>query len=172
MFNANAVVTSRFNSLHGIAGAIVNNWEVGPLLRITDGDPFNVIEGDISGDDVTNDRPNLTGSAVYTGNDLAQSQQYINNNAFAFSADGTYGTLGRNAFRGPKYVNLDAEISRFFPITERTKLDFRIEAFNAMNHPNFKVPSSSQLSITSTTFGQITSANDPRIWQGAVKFIF
>jgi hypothetical protein len=78
--------------------------------------------------------------------------------------------MGRNVLRGPKYVNLDAEVSRFFPITERTKLDFRVEAFNALNHPNFDVPS--QRAITSSTFGQITGAGDPRIWQGAVKFIF
>ena len=170
MFNANAVVMSRFHSLHGVAGAIINNWEVGPLLRITDGDPFTVTEGDISGDDVTNDRPNLTGNRVYTGNNIAQSPQFINADAFAYSANGTFGNLGRNSFRGPKYANLDAEISRFFPITERTKLDFRIEAFNALNHPNFNMPS--QRAITSSTFGQITSSHDPRIWQGAVKFIF
>lgn len=172
MFNANAVVMSRFKSLHRVAGAIVNNWEVGPLLRVTDGDPFTVTEGDISGDDVANDRPNLTGSRVYTGNNIAQNQQYISGDAFSYSQNGTFGSLGRNTFRGPKYVNLDAEISRFFPVTERMKLDFRLEAFNTLNHPNFKVPSSSQLSIAASTFGQITSANDPRIWQGAVKFIF
>jgi hypothetical protein len=170
MFNANAVVTSRFNSLHGFAGAIVNNWELGPLLRVTDGDPFTVTEGDISGDDVTNDRPNLTGSRVYTDNKIAENQQYINGDAFDYSQNGTFGNLGRNTFRGPKYADLDAEISRFFPISERMKLDFRIEAFNALNHPNFNMPS--QRAITSSTFGQITSAHDPRIWQGAVKFIF
>lgn len=169
MFNANAVVVSRFTSLHGIAGAVVNNWEVGPLLRVTDGTPFTVTEGDINGDDVTNDRPNMTGNP-YTGNKVARDQQFLNPDAFDFSPNGTYGSMGRNALRGPKYVNLDAEISRFFPITERTKLDFRVEAFNALNHPNFDVPS--QRAITSSTFGQITGAGDPRIWQGAVKFIF
>lgn len=169
MFNANAVVVSRFSSLHGLFAAVVNNWEVGPLLRVTDGDPFTVTEGDISGDDVANDRPNLTGSG-YTGNKIADNQQYLNSDAFTYSANGTFGNLGRNSFRGPKYVNVDAEISRFFPITEKTKLDFRIEAFNALNHPNFNMPS--QRAITSGTFGQITSAHDPRIWQGAVKFIF
>lgn len=174
IFNANAVVISRFTSLHGFAGAVVNNWELGPLLRVTDGDPFTVTDGtDISGTDVNNDRPNLTGSATYTHNAIAKNQTYLNLNAFTYQPNGTYGSLGRNTFRGPGYVDLDAEISRFFPITEKTKLDFRVEAFNALNHPNFNNPGSGNLKVNNTkTFGVITGAHDPRIFQGAVKFIF
>ena len=174
MFNANAVVISRFTSLHGIAGAIVNNWELGPLLRITDGEPFTVTDGtDISGIDVNNDRPNVTGSTVYTHNTIAKDQTYISHDAFTYQPNGTFGNVGRNTFRGPKFVDVDAELSRFFPITERTKLDLRIEAFNALNHPNFDNPGSGNLKFNNTkSFGQITGAGDPRIWQGAVKFIF
>ncbi len=174
MFNANAVVISRFTSLHGVASAIANNWELGPLIRITDGAPFTVTDGtDISGTDVNNDRPNLTGSASYTHNTISQNQTYVNHAAFAYATNGTYGNLGRNTFRGPNYADVDAEISRFFPLTERTKLDFRIEAFNMFNHPNFDAPGSGNLKVNnSKTFGVITGANDPRIFQGAVKFIF
>jgi hypothetical protein len=174
MFNANAVATSRFNSLHGVPAALVNNWEIGPLLRITDGAPFTVTDGiDVSGIDVGNDRPNTTGSATYTRNAIWKNQTYINHDAFTYASNGTFGNLGRNAFRASDYVSLNAEISRFFPITERAKLDLRIEAFNALNHPNFNAPSSGNLKVNnSKTFGQITGAGDPRIWQGAVKFIF
>ena len=174
MFNANAVATSRFNSLHGTTAALVNNWEIGPLLRITDGAPFTVTDGiDVSGIDVGNDRPNPTGSAVYTHNAVWQNQTYINHSAFVYQPNGTFGTSGRNAFRGPKYVGFDAELSRFFPITEHTKMDLRIEAFNLLNHPNFSAPGGGNLKVNnSKTFGQITGAGDPRIWQGAVKFIF
>ncbi len=174
MFNANAVVISRFTSLHGVAGAVANNWELGPLIRVTDGDPFTVTDGtDISGTDVNNDRPNLTGSASYTHNTIGQNQTYVNHVAFAYAANGTYGNLGRNTFRGPNYMDVDAEISRFFPLTERTRLDFRIEAFNMLNHPSFNAPGSGNLKVNnSKTFGVITGAHDPRIFQGAVKFIF
>jgi hypothetical protein len=173
MFNANGVVTSNFKSLSGFAGAIVNNWELGPLLRITDGSDFTVTDGtDISGTDVKNDRPNLTGSATYTHNKMWQSPIYLHQDAFAYEPNGTYGNLGRNTFRGAKYVDLDAEISRFFPITERTKLDLRIEAFNALNHPNFNNPGHTSFNSSASTFTQVTGAGDPRIWQGALKFIF
>ncbi|HEX8712330.1 MAG TPA: carboxypeptidase regulatory-like domain-containing protein, partial [Terracidiphilus sp.] len=173
MFNANGVVTSNFKSLHGVGGAIVNNWELGPLLRITDGSVFTVTDGtDISGIDVNNDRPNLTGSATYTHNQMWKDPHYLNQGAFVYQPNGTFGNLGRNTFRGAKYVDLDAEISRFFPITERTKLDLRIEAFNALNHPNFNNPGHTSVNSSASTFSQVTGAGEPRIWQGALKFIF
>ena len=173
MFNANGVVTSRFTSLHGVAAAVANNWEVGPLLRITDGAPFTVTDGvDVSGIDVNNDRPNYAGGA-YTKNNIAKNRTYINLAPFAYAPNGSFGNLGRNAFRGPNYFNVDAEVSRFFPVTERTKLDLRIEAFNVLNHPNFNNPGSGNLKVnTPKTFGVITGASGPRIFQGAVKFIF
>ncbi len=171
MFNANGVATSRFSSLHGPVAAVVNHWEIGPLLRITDGSVFTVGDGvDISGTDVKRDRPNQVSKNVYTHNNIAQNQTFINQSPFAYQADGTYGNLGRNTFRGPKYVDLDAELSRYFPITERMKMDLRIEAFNVLNHPNFDSPSHTNLN--QSHFGVITGSGAARIWQGAVKFIF
>jgi hypothetical protein len=98
------------------------------------------------------------------------SALYLNVSAFQENASGTYGNIGRNSLRGPGYVQLDSELSRFFPITEALKLDFRIEAFNVLNHADFSTPSGN---ISSSTFGQITStAYGARIFQGALKFIF
>jgi Carboxypeptidase regulatory-like domain len=174
IFNANGVATSHFHSLNRMAGAVVNNWEIGPLLRITDGAPFTVTDGiDVSGTDVGNDRPAYSGSGAYTQNNIAQNQTFINQSPFSYAANGAYGNLGRNTFRGPMYSDIDAEVSRFFPITERAKLDFRIEAFNVLNHPSFSNPGSGNLKINNTkTFGVITGASSPRIFQGALKFIF
>ena len=173
IFNANGVATSHFHGMNRFAGAMVNNWEVGPLLRFTDGAPFTVTDGvDVSGIDVVNDRPNYSGGA-YTKNSLAKNQTFINLSPFTYAANGTFGSLGRNSFRGPNYFDIDAEVSRFFPVTERAKLDFRIEAFNVLNHPSFSNPGSGNLKINNTkTFGVITGASSPRIFQGAVKFIF
>ena len=171
MFNANGVATSKFTSLHGPVGAVVNNWEIGPLLRITDGSVFTVGDGvDISGTDVGQDRPNQVSSAVYTHNTIWKNQTFINQSPFAYQPDGSYGNLGRNTFRGPNSVELDAELSRYFPITERMKMDLRIEAFNALNHPNFDTPNHKNLNESS--FGVITGSGGARIWQGALKFIF
>jgi hypothetical protein len=97
---------------------------------------------------------------------------------------GTYGNVRRNAFRGPTNYQFDAQISRIFPIHESLNLTLRLEAFNVLNHPNFNLPTGTttgtpggttgQMAVlTSGTFGQVsTTANQPRIFQGSIKFNF
>ena len=67
-----------------------------------------------------------------------------------------FGTTGRNQFYGPGGYNLDFSIFRGFPFAGSKRLEIRMEAGNILNHPLYGNPSSS---ITSATFGQITSAN-------------
>jgi len=93
----------------------------------------------------------------------------------------TYGNVPRvlpNA-RGPKYVNLDASIFKTTSITESVKLQLRLESFNALNHPNFRLPNTSFVPAsgsnglnTSASFGQITSDIQPRNVQIAAKILF
>jgi hypothetical protein len=78
----------------------------------------------------------------------------------------------------------DAQISRIFPIHESLNFTLRLEAFNVLNHPNFNLPTGTttgtpggttgQMAVlTSGTFGQVsTTANQPRIFQGSIKFNF
>ena len=67
--------------------------------------------------------------------------------------------------------NLDAQISRIFPIAEKISLDTRLEAFNVLNHPNFSNPNSGN--PASGTFGYITgTSNSARVFQLGVKVIF
>jgi len=96
----------------------------------------------------------------------------------------TYGTLPRNFFRGPGYLNVDMSFSKTTSITERVKIEFRAEFFNIFNHPNFTNPgiinnASGALTsgaggnnVNSGQFGQITSTYDPRIIQSAARFTF
>ena len=52
----------------------------------------------------------------------------------------TVGTLGRNTARGPIFHQWDLSAMKFFPLTERVKLQARIDLFNLLNHPNFGNP--------------------------------
>jgi hypothetical protein len=65
--------------------------------------------------------------------------------------------------------NWDMGIFKNFRLTERAKLQFRAEMFNAWNHTNFN---SVDLSVGSGGLGQVTSARIPRIMQFALKLIF
>jgi hypothetical protein len=90
---------------------------------------------------------------------------------------GNYGTLGRNAFRGPGRVNFDLALAKSTNVFgERTKVEFRAEFFNILNHTQFDNPNVNNFG--STTFGQITTTTngngDPnaRIIQFAVRVSF
>jgi outer membrane receptor protein involved in Fe transport len=93
-------------------------------------------------------------------------------------ADRTYG-LGRNLLRGPDLTNLDVALAKTTSITERVKLEFRVEYFNALNHPEFAQPTllDNAANINSPLFGQITTTGSfrgpaPRIGQLAARLTF
>jgi hypothetical protein len=175
IFNTSIVASTHFSSLHGITGALVNNWQIAPIVRMLSGLPLNVTTGtDASLTGQNNDRPNLINATnVYSHKQIFKKApgnlSYINKSAFSANAPGTLGNLGRNAFRAPNYYNVDASLSRIFPIHERLAFQLRLEAFNALNHPNLKTFTTT---LSSSTFGNATAANDPRIFQLAGKFTF
>ncbi len=76
--------------------------------------------------------------------------------AFTFPEPGELG-IGRNIFNGPSFHNLDAALAKQVAATERIRVTFRAEFFNAFNHPNFRNPRDASVgspAITSTVFGQ------------------
>ena len=84
-------------------------------------------------------------------------------------AQGSYGYIGRNAFRGRTSYQFDAQVTRTFPIHESLNALLRLEAFNVLNHPNFNNPTTS---FASSTFGQVSGASAARIFQASAKFTF
>lgn len=184
VFNFVVVARSKVRSLPHFANYALSNWEISPLVHITSGAPINITTGsDVSLTGISNDRPDLVNSnAVYTRNGIRRTGTnavYFNASAFCGSITcgkqyGTYGNVSRNAFRGPVYFQTDAQVSRLFPIHEDLNLQLRLECFNVLNHPYFAAPSSSNLAVSSATFGQITSTGGegPRVFQGSVKFNF
>jgi hypothetical protein len=185
IFNSTIIARSGFASLHGITGALVNNWQIAPLIRILSGAPLNVTTG--SDNSLTGqglDRPNLVNpQAVYSHQKITQAasgnRQYLSAKsagAFAANPTGTFGNLGRNAFRHPNYYNVDAAVTRTFPIYERLDFNLRFEAFNILNHPNFTPGGTVTTAITNTlnssTFGYATAAQPARIFQLAGKLTF
>jgi len=97
---------------------------------------------------------------------------------------GALGDLPRNAFNGPAFFNWDLGIHKIFPISESKKLEYRLEMFNAPNHPTFAVGDSTyavanpgasptDVYINDPNFGVATStASTPRVIQMGLTLLF
>ncbi|HTS30320.1 MAG TPA: carboxypeptidase regulatory-like domain-containing protein [Bryobacteraceae bacterium] len=146
---------------------LLGNWQLGGLFSVHTGFPFTPTTGvDNSLTGVGQDRPNVV-AAPYVRN--TNSLVWINPAAFVPNALGTFGDAGYNSLIGPGFFDLDANVSRRFPIREHQGFELRFEFFNLLNHTNFNLPVSSR---NSSTFGKIQSSADPRILQFAAKFNF
>jgi hypothetical protein len=90
--------------------------------------------------------------------------------AVACPAFRTYGSLGRNFFRGPGRTNMDLSFAKVTPLYgERLKLEIRGDFFNIFNHAEWNDP---RTNIFSSHFGQITSTAPQRIIQLAARLSF
>jgi hypothetical protein len=151
------------------------NWQLNGIFTAMSGTPFTVFDSndyslqggapEISG--FSANRPNLVGNP---NNGPKTTAEWFNTAAFAKVTDpGTFGTAGRNIVQGPGYVSWDFSAFKNFKITESKEVQFRAEFFNLLNHPNYFVPDSD---ISSRTFGEIQEAQNPRLIQFALKFLF
>jgi hypothetical protein len=151
-------------------------WQINSILAMRSGTPVNVVD-EPDPNSPTNSRPNLVGNP-----NLPRSKRtlgaYFNTSAFEANIEQTPsgpviipGDAGRNIVRGPGYINLDFSLFKEFAITERYKLQTRLETFNTLNTPHFSNPGGN---VTDTThYGVITSTdNNPRVVQIAAKFLF
>jgi len=112
-----------------------------------------------------------TGNFWFNPNDFQENDCITGNNNAGPCPIGFYGTYRRNSFHGPGRANLDLALEKSTDlIGEKTKLLFRVEAFNIFNHAEFRPPAAT--SVLDGTFGQISGTYDPRILQLALKLTF
>ncbi|MCA1577544.1 MAG: TonB-dependent receptor [Acidobacteria bacterium] len=154
---------------------LLSGWETAGIITVQSGRPFTVallpeIDNSGTGRSIlgfgANDRPNLVGNPELSN---PTTGQWFNTGAFAFPAPGTFGNAGRNILDGPGFQNVNVSLMKNTPLGERVNLQFRVEAFNLFNHPNFNLPDNF---LGSPTFGRITSARDPRHIQFGLKLLF
>ena len=147
-------------ALGGWTVAGITTFESGPLQTLTvRGNPSNT-----GGPD----RPNVVHD-WHLPSSARSLNQWFDVTAFVPNAPFTYGNAGRNLLDSPGIVNLDLAIYKEFRATDRARLQFRAEAFNASNTPHFGVPNAS---VGDPTFGQINGANEGRDLQFGLKVIF
>ncbi|MGH9629368.1 MAG: hypothetical protein ACRD7E_13695, partial [Bryobacteraceae bacterium] len=155
-------------TMHPILDGLLGGWTIAGITTANGGRPVTLsVQGNPSNTGGP-DRPDVTGD-WRLGDSERSLDHWFNTSAFASNAPFTFGNAGRNALLAPREVNLDLAIHKSFPITEQRRLQFRAEAFNATNTPQFGAPNTQ---VGNPNFGVITSAGRPRNLQLALKFIF
>jgi hypothetical protein len=86
-------------------------------------------------------RPNLVaGQAIWISNPTVAAGQSLNPAAFTKPLAGQQGNEGRNDIPGFGLTQFDLSLAKKFALSERLNLQFRADAFNVLNHPNFTNP--------------------------------
>jgi hypothetical protein len=151
----------------------IGGWQINVISTVQSGLPV-VVRG---ANNFLADRPNSTGISAKLDSRSAQrwfdTTQFVNPPAF------TFGNVGRVLpdVRTPGTVNFDFSVVKDTCLTERTRLQFRAEAFNVLNHVNLGLPNATfspgpDGRNQSGSFGMVTSARDARIMQFGLKVIF
>lgn len=148
--------------------ALAGGWQISSIVRLLSGQYVSLSSGDDYARTNTEDqRPDQILASPYAANKSAS--QWLNPAAFSAPAVGTYGNMGAQNILGPGSFRVDLGVTRKFAIRENQTLEFRAEVFNLPNRVNLGNPVTS---LASPNFGRILSADDPRIMQLALKYVF
>jgi hypothetical protein len=191
----------------GPASWIFGDWQANYIFQARSGQPYNLqatgdlanLRGSAPAAPASTLRPNLIADPFTPGPVAANPdpgcQKTISQGGKAADAvhvpaswfnpcafgipSGAFGTLGRNAFRGPHVVNMDFSMFKTIPIHERMDLQLRFEAFNVFNIQNYGNPSAVTINSNATTIatgvGKVTGlagGTTPRQLQFGLRFQF
>lgn len=129
---------------NGWARKLLRDWRTAGILTVSSGSPFTVnVSFDIANNQVREGhRPNLLPGADHNPV-LGGPDRYFDVGAFELQEIGYLGTLGRNTLIGPGYGSFDLMASREVSLSEKHRLELRLEVFNLLNRANFATPRNS-----------------------------
>jgi hypothetical protein len=166
------------SNMNRAENAFLGGWSVNFIYSYQSGQPFTIPCATSTTADFGCNANIVAGENIYAG--PHNQTQWLNPAAFATPAVATQ--IGQTSFaplggspqqaRGPGFNNIDSSLFKDFTLTEAFRLQFRAEAFNTFNTPEFAQPTN--LNYTNTTnFSEITSLrNGPRVLQLALKLFF
>jgi hypothetical protein len=146
------------SGMNGVVNQILGGWQTSGIFTFKQGFPLSVIP--------PNKNPFGVGQHVNVVGDYHVShptyQEWFNPSAFAPPPEFTLGDAPRyfSDLRAPHYNNWDIGIQKNFPIVESTRLEFRVDMFNAFNHTNLYAPN---------TNGTISHSWSPRLMQASLR---
>lgn len=170
----------------GLYRVLLGGWELASVITVQSGNALTIADTNsknVFG--ITGDRAQLTGNCtrdelVRAGSITSKLNNYFNTSCFTtppvIGADGNgtgFGNSATGIVDGPGQANLDFALSKSVRLnwpSDGSRFQFRVEFYNALNHPQFANPDTN---LSSSTFGLISSTSvSPRIGQLAVKFSF
>jgi Carboxypeptidase regulatory-like domain len=161
----------------GVLDKLISSWQWNGSITAQSGFPFTPLvgsnssgTGDTQNPDVPNWNPDFKGRVI-----LGRPDQWFDPRAFVIPAAGTFGNIGRGQLIGPRLTNFDMSLFKKFSLDEKRSLQFRTEAFNIFNHPNFASPNPITFSGNnySSSAGVITATSTTsRQIQFALKLLF
>jgi hypothetical protein len=180
-------------NLTGVKKLALAGWQTNAITAWQSGKPFTITETGSGADNPVEsdgqqhgynnratplnsggqDRPDQVKDPHLSNKTLSE---FFDTTAFAPQPLGTIGSTQRNSLFGPDFRHVDLSIFKDFPVTERLKLQFRVEAFNISNTPNFYIGNgSSAASFGNPAFGTVSQTDPnytPREYQFALKAHF
>lgn len=161
---------------------VLGGWQMNTISVWQSGKPFTILNSSNAGgygnravplNNAGADRPNQ----IHDPNiGTKTNSHYFDTTAFVPQPLGTIGNTQRNSLYGPHFRHVDLSLFKDFPVTESAKLQFRAEAFNISNTPNWIISQGSgNVQLGNPAFGTVTATDSnytPRLYQFALKLNF
>jgi hypothetical protein len=145
----------------GVASQVLGGWKLSGIISAVTGLPFTVqTNGSNLNTPGTTQTANLAGVYSVPKQVGSGSNHWFNPGAFSVPAGCTVnpcaaGNTGRNAFRGPGYIQDNISLFKRFSLWREASLETRLEAFQLSNTPQFANPTSNNC-CSASSFGQVT----------------
>jgi hypothetical protein len=182
----------RLTDKNALQRLTLGGWQWSGVFTLVSGDALTILSGqDQSKTNLGGDRGQFVGPASLYGGAAPKSARsgcpgtpgdicvpWLDTALFTQPAVGTFGNVGKGAFRGPWNWNMDMGLHKtFYPWSahENFNVQFRAELFNAFNHTQLNISfagNTNTVTVSSANFGSIRAAYDPRIIQLALKVSF
>jgi hypothetical protein len=160
-----------FSDARGLKQILLGDYQINGIVSLLSGRPFTP---QFNAPDVGQQRPDLIGNPYQN----IPAGLLFNPAAFRDPSDvidpndplNLFGNAGRNVLIGPGFQNFNLSVLKNIRLKEDVRLQFRAEAFNVLNHPNFQVP---VFFLDRADVGRVTStSNEGRELQFAIKLLF
>jgi hypothetical protein len=158
-----------------VLSGVLSDWSLTGILSMQSGSGFSVTSGvDNARTGTGNQRADISGDPELSSGRSNQDKilKWFETSVYSANALGTFGNSPRNGLRGPGTKNVDLGLHKTFSTGGGTRLQLRIEAFNAFNWVNLGNPT---VALNNANFGRIlglATGFNPRVMQGALRLSF